>query len=801
MRAIRAIVVCLLTFSIIYFLDNSIGSLPPLGKLLDPMNGCWVNAEPVNKNFSFKDEITSHFDEDSITFNTIKVWYDDRMVPHVHTTNDHDLYFIQGFIHVYFRLWQMDMQTRAAAGRVSEVVGDKALVFDRTQRRKGMVFAAENSLRVMEADPRTKKMLDAYTSGVNHYIAYLRYRDYPLEYKLMGFKPEPWTNLKTALLMKYMADDLTGYTEDIALTYLRDMLTPEEFITFFPPSDPNSNPVIPKGTVFEPALQQMPTVPNGDIWAHFKPTDFEAEKKEDGKGSNNWAVSGNHTQSGAPILCNDPHLGLNLPSLWFEIQLSAPGINVYGVSLLGAPGVVIGFNENISWGLTNNYRDVKDFYAIKTVNGKNNSYWFDGKEIDFTKRIEEIRIKSKPPFIDTVNYTIHGPVMYDAHFKGPKGLSTPLAMCWMAHRGTNELLSLYLVNRAKNYIDFTDGIQYFECPAQNMIYADKEGNIAIWGQGQFINKWKDQGRFVMNGATSATLWGKDIRMDENPHCLNPMQGYIASANQCVTDSTYPYWYNGYFKEYRSWRINNVLRGADSSHLFTVQDMFALQNDEYSVLAQNSLPYMLNGLKGQMTEDEKKYADLLKSWDYKLSAESIAASVYQIWWELFYRDYWNQKLHNVPDNIKPTYEVTTRQLQNDTLSNDVKIKSFKEAVDSIVKLDKTVGSQWYQVKNTSIKHLTKLPAFSYPGLKIGGWGTVVNAVKSDHGPSWRMVVQMTKDIEAYGVYPGGQSGNPGSKYYGNSIQNWVEGKYYRLLFLPNSDKQNSDKIKYTWILNP
>jgi penicillin amidase len=799
MRVLRAIFFLVLTIGFVYLLDNPIGSLPAIGRLLDPIQGCWVNAEPVHYDFSqnIKAATLQH---------PVTVWLDSRMVPHIHAASDYDVYYTEGYLHAIFRLWQMDMETRAAAGRVSEVIGSKGFNYDRLQRRKGMIYAAENSLKVLEATPRVKLMMDAYTAGINSYTAGLRYRDLPLEYKLMGFMPEPWTNMKSVLLLKYMADDLTGYTEDIPLTYLRDILPVADFGSLYPEKIQGSKPVIPAGTAFATPSPAMPAQPNDSVWSHVKATDFD-QTRDEGKGSNNWVLNGNRTQSGAPILCNDPHLGINLPSLWFEVQLQAPGLNVYGVSLPGTPGVIIGFNDSIAWGLTNNYRDVKDFYEVKRVVGSMDKYWFAGKQLDFTQRLECIKIKGKPDYLDTVKYAIQGPVIYDEQYHGPGGLKKPLAMCWMAHRGTSELLSVYLLNRATNYTEFVDAIMHFECPAQNMAYADRAGNIALWGQGQFVNKWKGQGRYIMNGADSNALWKKLIPMYENPHVLNPAQGYLASANQSVTDSTYPYWYNGTFYEFRAWRINQVL---DTLRKASIADMFTLQNDTYSILAANTLPIML----ANIPSENDKYIGWLKKWNYRLDAESKATTIYQVWWSILYSELWKEKFKDVPNNLWPLPERTMQLMMNGDIVRYLPVQpgmidalqglyssSYHKAADSFKKLEATTGLEWYKVKNTTIKHLTRLPAFGIQGLKIGGWGNVVNAAKADHAPSWRMVVQMGKEIEAYAIYPGGQSGNPGSQYYADFVAKWAAGTYYHLQFFPNTAEQGSGKAKFTINFNP
>lgn len=790
MRKVIAILPLVFTSLLVYFLTKPMGSIPALGKLLDPVTGCWASAESVNKDYNNKLQLDGLKDGVTVSF-------DDRLVPHIKAGNDYDLYYTQGYLHAYFRLWQMDLQTRAAGGRVSEILGDKALKFDRTQRRKGMVYGAEQSLKAMEADPRSKQMLDAYTAGINAYINTLSFKTYPLEYKLAGFEPEPWTNLKSALLLKYMADDLTGYTEDIALTVLRDMLSPEEFAVLYPERLHGVNPVIPRDSVAQTASLTAPAIPADSIaWAHLTATDFEVE--EEGKGSNNWVLAGSRTKSGKPILCNDPHLGLNLPSLWYEVQMTAPGINVYGVSLPGSPGVIIGFNNNISWGFTNNYRDVKDFFAIQPASAT--TYMFTGKELPYTNRVEKISIKGKPDYYDTVKYTVHGPVMYEETFHGPGGLKKPIAVTWMAHRPSNEVLALYMLNRSGNYNEYVAAIHNFLCPAQNMIYADRHGDIALWGQGQFINKWRGQGRYVMNGTDSATLWGQNIPVAENPHAHNPAQGYITSANQTVTDTTYPYWYNGYFYEFRAWRINDVLRNTRNA---TVEDMFALQNDVYSVLASNVLPVMLTHITpNEITDKERNYLNMLGSWDYRLMAESKAATVFQVWWTNFYASLWAKRFGKIPDQLKPSPERTMQLLKEESpyLGNikDAVVASLRNSIDSLEKLKKADRLEWYKAKNTSVKHLTKLAPFSYSDLKIGGWGNTVNAAKTDHGPSWRMVVQMGDAIEAYGVYPGGQSGNVGSKYYATFLDKWVKGEYYKLSFYTADAKPAAT---YTWSINP
>lgn len=803
-RRVAGTLVLLLTIALTYALSNALGSLPALGPLLDPVNGAIAGTDASERDLSRHLKCTS-------LQAPVAVYWEERLVPHVVAANDHDLYFIQGYIHASLRLWQMDMQTRAAAGRVSEVAGSKAVDFDVQQRRKGMVYAAEQSLKAMEAEPRTRGMLNAYTEGVNYYISSLNFRRYPVEYKLMGFAPERWTNLKCALLLKYMADDLTGYTEDFPLSVLRSHLDTATFGLLYPEKIAGSQPVIPAGTRFGPASAAVPVVPGADVFPLFPAgqTTFAPSGmlSADGIGSNNWAISGARSATGAAILCNDPHLGLNLPSLWFEIQLQAPGINAYGVSLPGAPGIVIGFNDSVSWGFTNNYRDVKDYYAI-TPAGKDH-YLFDGKPVAFTKRVEQIKIKGGDAVADTVLYTRHGPVQYDASHKDPAGTGGQYAMCWMAHRPTNELLSLYLLNRATSYQLFTEAIQHFECPAQNFVFADRQGNIAMWGQGRFVNKWREQGRYVMEGKDSRTLWGADIPMAENPHTYNPPEGYVVSANQSVTDNTYPYYYNGTFYEFRSWLIHEQIASVTD-----VAGMMRLQNDYQSWLLRYFRKAAGQVADGPATERFQHFGNKNDRPDELLPASRMATA-WQLAWYFFYKNVWQDDFGQYPAAIWPSAERTMQLLADTSLRfyddtrtreregfSDMVYRSMQQASDSMERVQKQTGLEWYRVKNTTVRHLARIPAFSYDQLAIGGWGNTINACKNNHGPSWRMIVSMGKDsISAWGIYPGGQSGHPGSRHYADFLQQWVEGRYNKLVFLPAGTTGAPQDMPHRWLLNP
>ena len=803
MKVLPFVISSAITVGLIVTLNTNLVLPAPLGGLLSPQQGIWQNAEDDNYNFSA-----------DLKFPQLKgkvnVYLDDRLVPHVFAEKENDVYFVQGYIHAKFRLWQMELQTLAAAGRASEIIGDKALAHDREFRRLGMVYAAEISEKEVEKDPVIKSECDAYTAGVNAYIDNLTESQLPIEYKLLGYKPEHWNNLKTALFLKYMSYDLAGHEDDFEMTNAKSFFSPEDFDKLFPLVQDSLDPIIPKGTVFDSA-KVKPIAPTNVDSIYFDNKDLanvQEEKPDRDNGSNNWAVSGSKTRSGAPILCNDPHLGLNLPSLWFEMQLSTPTFNAYGATFPGAPGVVIGFNDSAAFGFTNGGRDVRDYYEIKFKDDSRKEYWFDStwKKTDF--RVEVIKIKGKPDYLDTVAYTIFGPVMYDKSYTGGRTSNNKnYAVRWKAHDPSDDLRAFNMLDHANNYADYNAAITNLHTPGQNCVFACKSGDIALRTQGEFPAKWKGQGDFVMPGTDSSYMWQGMIPQDETPFQYNPVRGFVSSANQKPTDSTYPYYLGRDYPEYRGLYINRRLAAMND---ITVQDMMDLQTSEYDVFAEMAVPIFLKNMKeDELNDDEERYFNVLKNWNFTDDANSKGATVFNILWKQFTKVVYNDEYANAPKVIMHPFESTLLEsvlrdtaykfLDNietdkvETLGDDV-TEAFKKATVELDTANKDGKLEWAKYKDTHISHLTKLEAFSSMHLPIGGGTYCVSAVKADHGPSWRMVVSLKPQTEAYGIYPGGQSGNPGSKFYDNYINKWVEGKY-NILWMMQKGQETDQRIKW------
>ena len=805
MKLIRFIFAFGLTLIFFFYLDFKQNKVPPLGDFLSPFTGFWQNGEIEELS------LPSIIESEQLSA-PVTIKFDDQLIPHIFAQNNYDLYFAQGYITAFHRLWQMEFQVLAAAGRTSEVVGKSQLKFDRIQRRKGLVYGAKRSLEASAKDPETINMIQAYTDGVNYWIDQLDYKDFPIEYKLLDYAPEEWTNLKAMLLMKNMADMLSRGENDLENTNALQVFGLEEFNKLFPESYDNIDPVIPSGTDwdFEATAVEQPDVDFSQIL-----TKEIIEKPDPRNGSNNFVVSADRTANGKVLLANEPDLSLNLPSIWYVAQLNAPGINTMGATLPGAPGIIIGFNDSIAWGITNAKRDVVDWYNIKFRNEKREEYQYDNKWLKTEKVIEQFKVRDADHFYDTIIYTHYGPVAYDRNLLGDSN-KLNLAMKWTAHEGSKELKTLYEVNRAKSYDQFIASFKYYIGPPQNFAFASASGDIALTIQGKFPAKWTGQGKFILDGRDSRNEWNDIIPYEQNATVKNPERGFVSSANQHPVDTTYPYYVYDYnYEFYRNRRINDRLKLLRQA---TVKDMIRLQNDNYNYRASESLPIMIDYLDTINSSGEKqKVLNLLKQWDYFTEPEWIAPTIYQTWWDELYALIWDEFNEKKLALSKPHVFNTIYLMSNDSVSKyfDIQSTTKKETLEDLInmsfdtaleKLEKWKEENdseyvWYLYKNTRIKHLLGLEPFSIDKVKIGGYKNIVNAASGRHGPSWRMVVELSeRGPKAWGVYPGSQTGNPGNPSYGHMVEDWATGNYAPLLFL-NSTSKEASKIIFTQTIQP
>lgn len=797
MRFIRFLVALLLTSLLVWQLQTpqQLGdkTLPALGSFFNPFSGFWQNAEPASPAAQLSQPL--HIPG---LKKPVEVVYDDLLVPHIFAENMEDALMAQGYITAQNRLWQMDISTRQAAGRLSEILGPRTLNRDRLIRRRGLPLAAENDWKAWQQDPETARRMKAYAAGVNAWIDQLSPATYPLEFKLLGYAPEPWSPLKSALVIESMIDALNNRNNDLASTNSLAAFGRDTFDYLYPLWNPKQQPIVTDTgqwkdmqPVFQPtdpgqnlSLRSGKTIPERTL-----PTGMQNLN-----GSNNWAVSGNRTQSGFPILANDTHLPLNLPHTWFQQQIHTPELNCYGVVVPGAVGIAIGFNADIAWGFTNVSQEVSDWYRIDWTDNSRTAYRVDGQVKQAALRVETIRVKGQADVLDTVRYTMWGPVVYDDP-------TEPLFDCayrYSTHdEPTPESLAQFLdIAGGKNYDDYRRAIPGLDCLSQNVAFASHSGDIAITVQGKLPVRAREQGRFILDGSKSANAWHGFIPNDQLPAMKNPSRGFVYSANQHSTPPSYPYFYFGNFDDSRGRRIFERL---SAMHQITPDSMKNLQLDNFNYLSADALQVFLQQIdRKRLDAVEQKLLAELEKWDGRYEKNATAPSLFDMWYDSVYTLTWDemdQLRQAKTDVLYPETWRFTEILNSDPASiffdrletpqretaQDIVTAGFQQMARQAQQM-KQEDLVWSTFKGFAIKHLTQSDAFSRLDVVTSGTRNAPNAIGKNHGPSFRMVVSMTSPVQAWGVYPGGQSGNPGSHYYDNMVDAWAAGDYYELLFL-------------------
>jgi penicillin G amidase len=847
-RLLKAAALLAFTVLLTWTLSTRIGMIPPLGHLTNPLQGFWQNME--------RDGVRDLLLDADQLRSTVTVRYDARGVPHIFADNDYDLYFAQGLVTARDRLWQIDFQTRAAAGRLAEIVGPAAIGYDRAQRRLGMMYGAEVNAAALAADPRTATKVQAYADGYNAWLEQLKPKDYPVEFKIFDTRPEPFSALGTALLLMNMSQTLSAGTRALAQTNARALLDEEAYRLLYPDELPWTDPIIPPDQQwhFEPVTPAEPEP--GFVPAIVR--NLPLRDRDPGIGSNSWAVDAGKSATGYPILSSDPHLSLNLPSIWYEIQLhnsGAPAFNVYGASLPGAPGVIIGFNEHVAWGTTNTGSNTLDVFEIEFRDEQRTEYLHDGQWKPVRQRIEHIPVRGGETVVDTVRYTHHGPVTqpFDekvASERFPKGH----AIQWVAHLPDNNiLLAIYKFNRARDYEGFESALRHFTNLPQNVTYADRHGNISVGHYGTFPVRFFGQGSYIANGRDPAYDWTRFVPFEHLPRSFNPARGFVSSANQSPATRDYPYYLGrSYYSFSRGARINRILAGSENLTGAFFEKMLM---DSHSLHAETILPYLLSLLDRDLMNAElldgvgdsvwgadldadvnvgagadanmdvvlvsdsgadadvdvvlDVVIDKLRKWDYRFDSGSPVALFYAGWEQRLLRALWNP-LMNATDRhlVRPNATVTFRLLldgQHHAIPADVPEtvnRTFREALEAHVRRHGPDPASWHYGRDRTarIGHLSMLPGFGRDDFIASGRPEAINATGSTQGPSWRMVVELGPEPRARGHYPGGQTGNPGHPGYDRFIDDWAAGKLFDLLFW-RSAADAPEQTASTLILNP
>ena len=813
MRIAKLLISLFMTIGLIILLNNRwviLGNpVPPLGKFLSPFQGFWNNLEADDEPL-LPNDLGFGGVKDSIA-----VIYDSLGVPHIFASNDMDLYFAQGFVTARDRLWQMEFLTHAAAGRVSEIIGagpnGAILDYDRGQRRLGMVYGAKQGLEAMKQNQDEMIMVEKYTEGINAYISSLNYESLPFEYKLLDYTPEPWTALKCVLLIKSMAQSLCMSDKDMEMTNFLKLFGADTLNLLYPDNENVGDPIVNRPGQWKASVilpdSLPPALPKQLISVTRLP------KADPGIGSNNWAVAGSKTLTGSPMLCGDPHLNLNMPSVWYAIQLHAPGINVLGASLPGAPGVVIGTNDSLAWSVTNAQRDLVDWFSITFEDDKRDRYLLDGKWVTSIKSIEHFNVRGQHAITDTIVFTKLGPITYDQSYHADDDRNQ-YAFRWIAHDPSHELGGLLKLNRARNLNEFDEALQTYSSPALNFAVASTNGDIGMRVAGKYPVRRRNEGRFVLDGSISSNGWRAFIPEEDQINSTNPIRGFESSANQYPVDKTYPYYITATsFEAYRNRRINQQLSTLTKA---TPQNMMALQMDNFSLLAEENLPWLLAQLRPEsLSPQNAQVAKMLSVWNRVNAPDEVEPIYFALWVSNILSLTWDEISNSAVILERPTTFTTLRLLrdQPDLSFFDIKSTATSEqgpdiinqafilAVDAVDTWKSNHPGEtlnWSDFKDTHVNHLLRLAPLG-ERVRGGGSADAINALSRTHGPSWRMVVSLEPSrVKMWATYPGGQSGNPGSIYYNNFISSWEQGRHHELQLM--STRRDAQKYGlYTLVL--
>lgn len=558
--------------------------------------------------------------EGSVTLSGLKAPVDivrDRNgVPHIYAGSVADAYFALGFVHAQDRLWQMEMNRRIGAGRLSEALGPATLDADKFLRTLGVRRVAEATLKALSASSRGQ--LDAYAAGVNAFLAQ-RSGPLPPEFLLTGIKPEPWQSADSVAWIKMMAWDLgANWRTELLRMRLAKKLSPAQIGEFLPPYPGDA----PLAIADYAALYRQ--LDASKLAALALPG-----LTEDGA-SNNWVVSGSHTQSGKPLLANDPHLGLAAPAVWYFAHLSAPGFEVIGATLPGVPGVVLGRNRHIAWGFTNTGPDVQDLY-IERIDGAGRVLAPQGWQ-PLATRSEVIKVKGRPDVTLTVRASRHGPLISDVFKPAADALpqNFALAFAWTALR--EDDLSMQAAGKfatARNWNDFLAAARDFHSPQQNMVYADTEGNIGYIAPGRVpLRKPGNhlKGQAPAPGWDAKYDWDGFIPFDQLPHSYNPAAGSIVTANHKIVPDDYPYYITSeWVLPYRAKRIRQLL---DATPKHTLRSFGAIQANTVSLQVREILPLLLKA-KAASTEAQQVLQQLGR-WDTNMTVAGAEPLIVSAW---------------------------------------------------------------------------------------------------------------------------------------------------------------------------
>jgi penicillin G amidase len=791
---------------------------------------------------------------------TVDVYRDNMGIPHIYASTTHDLFFTQGYVHAQDRFWQMDSWRHIGSGELSKMFGKGQVETDSFLRTLGWRQTAEAELE--QISPESKAILQAYTEGVNAYLKDHSDTALSLEYAVLGllspdYVIEEWQPVHSLTWGKAMAWDLRGNMGDeIERAVLLKTFTPEQVAQLFP-AYPEDHPVIVNkiegsGTGVstlnvEHSKFDYASLPLETLARNTSLLDASLGAWNDGIGSNSWALSGELTNTGMPILANDPHLSIQMPSIWYQMAMHCLPLNdacpfeVAGFSFAGVPGVVIGHNAKIAWGFTNTGPDVMDLY-IEKVNPENpNQYEVNGKWVDFVTRTESIPVVGGEAVSLTVRSTRHGPVISDTYaplmdtgdpkdkefeaFKDRAGVNLPaqyaIALAWTALTPSTPFEAIWGFDKAQNWEEFREAARGFHVPAQNLLYADVEGNIGYQMPGDVPIRSKGDGTLPVPGWTDEYMWTGFIPFEEQPYAFNPAEGYIVTANNQVPPDDYPYlitqdWDYGF----RANRIVSMIQNAPAK--IDIDYIQQMHGDSFDANGEVFVPLLL---AAEHTSDLTPALETLKNWDFQDRVDSTSAAVFNAFWRNFLQNTfndelperywvdggsrWNEVMRTLAKNPNdPFWDDKSTAAVTETMDDMIRI-SFAEGVAELEKMYGKDMSKWVwgdmhastfrnsTLGESGISLIEDL--FNRGPVPTSGGEAVVNATgwsvndgyETNWLPSMRMIVDMGDLNNSVTVHTTGQSGHAFNGHYDDMAPMWAGIKYYSMWWKQESVIQDSE----------
>jgi penicillin amidase len=731
--------------------------------------------------------------------NPVDVFRDEFGVPHVYAQTEEDLYRVVGYMMAQDRLWQMDLIRRFSAGRLSEIFGPVAIETDKLFRALRITEKSEMVLKV--TDPEIIRQVEAFTDGINQYIA-ANQKKLPFEFTVLGYKPDRWEIIHTYNLIGYMCWTLTqGWSFEPFLLKIRKIVGDEKFNELFPDLSIQQS-------VYPDFL--LSGIPENELDIQAAAEMIKDLGVQVFSGSNNWAVSGTKTETGFPIVANDMHLQLDVaPGVWYQIHQVVPGkLNVTGVMLSGAPFVVCGHNDSIAWGMTNVSVDNVDFYA-ETINpADSNQYRFNGEWKDMKVVKEKIIVKGSDTVILFNRFTHRGPVVSGFHGVRDKVISAH----WIGNDYSNELRTIWLLNRAGNWQDFTNAISTFISISQNIVYGDKAGNIGLYcAAGVPVREGNPA--FILPGDTSLYDWKGLVPFELLPHSYNPPEGFVASANNKTAGPDYPYYISDWFElPNRYNRIVEMINAVDKHNISTIRQ---IQTDQHSKWAEKVLSAVL-----PLVDDQNKIINgnpvfqSLKSWDFNYSVESTEATLFEVFYlemiKAIFLDEMGKDLYG--EFLKSDMfaqcgidKIVSGKTNTwcDNVATPATTEDFADIVElsfirAFERLDSLLGPdpenwKWGQLHQISFMHplgsvniLKKVFNLERGPYPVGGsYHTVspytylfADPFTPNSGASQRHIFDLSDWDKSLTVIPTGSSGIPASDFYCNQSKMYLNMEYHQ-----------------------